>query len=354
MDFNIKFSKKCENFKEKKLLIHAGLHKTGSTYIQSSLSKNYVNLKRNGILYPMVGRSSGFGHHDLIRMIRKDNISTIREKFKDEEFLKYDTVIISSENFEYLDSGEIETLLEIFKEFTPKLFIYYRTWGSLLHSVWQEEIKHGSCMTYDRFCLENISFPFGSRFLNFTTFVNNVLKNIDGKNIFIASYNNVKSKYDILNFFMKIFNLDVVSPNADIKMNVSLDPVTIEIIRVLNEFGFENGYRRNLVIRQIYLQEFKKIENKEQYNYIKTLLKDSIMKAIDFSQTFAFKSFIRKFIFEYSDLICDYIENYEEEVRKPENIPFIVTQSYQKKSEVNLFLRDLWSKLEEVIKTNRY
>lgn len=61
-----------------KLKLHIGLHKTGTTFIQSVLNKNRKMLARNGILYPLSGLH-GSGHAALGRNYLAEKV---RENFR--------------------------------------------------------------------------------------------------------------------------------------------------------------------------------------------------------------------------------------------------------------------------------
>ena len=41
---------------KKRIIIHAGTHKTGTTFLQSFLSLNYKRLLDKGILFPLSGK----------------------------------------------------------------------------------------------------------------------------------------------------------------------------------------------------------------------------------------------------------------------------------------------------------
>ena len=49
------------------MLLHTGLHKTGTTALQSFLSTAAEELSTRGLLYPMAGRPPDFpdGHHNI-------------------------------------------------------------------------------------------------------------------------------------------------------------------------------------------------------------------------------------------------------------------------------------------------
>ncbi|TKF54485.1 hypothetical protein FCV60_09225 [Vibrio sp. F13] len=76
-----------------RLIIHTGLHKTGTTALQLSFSRYFNELRENGILFPKSGyrefeNSKGLatsGHDNLIHAIIKNNEDVV-SKFRDEIF----------------------------------------------------------------------------------------------------------------------------------------------------------------------------------------------------------------------------------------------------------------------------
>ena len=62
---------------KKRIIIHAGTHKTGTTFLQSFLSLNYKRLLDKGILFPLSGKIGKFsGHHNIAWQLNDD------ERFK--------------------------------------------------------------------------------------------------------------------------------------------------------------------------------------------------------------------------------------------------------------------------------
>ena len=62
---------------KKNIIIHAGTHKTGTTFLQSFLSLNFKELLNEGILFPLSGRIGKFGgHHNIAWQLNED------ERFK--------------------------------------------------------------------------------------------------------------------------------------------------------------------------------------------------------------------------------------------------------------------------------
>ncbi len=142
----------------KKLFLHIGPLKTGSTTIQSFLSYNIENLRNYGYLYPQTGRppkKSPFQHsaqHNLSWLIIKSKkanpaFGTWKEAHKEIENSNLDNIIISSEFFEFANTKQIGILKSKLESYEVKILIYVRRQDLRLESLYTQSVKHGVCGT---------------------------------------------------------------------------------------------------------------------------------------------------------------------------------------------------------------
>ena len=135
-----------------RLIVHCGLHKTGTTALQDFLAAQADALRARGVLYPKTGRPAGLnGHHNLSWQLSRDRRYDPRYGTLDTllaEIAGFDgTVVVSSEDF--------ESLLADPRHFSPlttraaaagwqvELVVYLRDPLRYLESVYLEHIKHG-------------------------------------------------------------------------------------------------------------------------------------------------------------------------------------------------------------------
>ena len=137
-----------------RLIVHVGIHKTGTTSIQGALDAGYAQLRDSGILYPRAGRSQKDGtvetlHHPLIKSLIDEHdrtavsrIASLRSEIED---ASPSTVILSSEvlSREYLSSQVLRDLQTIFPEASRTWVIYLRRQDQLAMSRYAEWIKVG-------------------------------------------------------------------------------------------------------------------------------------------------------------------------------------------------------------------
>lgn len=170
----------------KKIIFHCGIHKTGSSYLQSVLRKNADKLASRSIHYP------GFlGPH--MDDIHGGNHSLLAMNYKGKEDLdRYFSSIVrlSSDSDTLLISGE-EFSREIYIErLLPNLMrakgnaqlvfvIYLRRFDHLLESVYAESVKRA--LFGD---VKDASYQ-----LNFTAFLRPMVEAVGAENVIIRPYN---------------------------------------------------------------------------------------------------------------------------------------------------------------------
>lgn len=135
-----------------KLIIHAGTSKTGSTSIQLLCHNNREALANYGVLFPRTGlklspdnrKNRSSGHYEFIQAAQ-NNDSILLNKLNDEisEFDSIDTVLISCENFSFINDIP-EKLKSYFKSFENyKIIIYLRRQDYYLESLYKEFVSGG-------------------------------------------------------------------------------------------------------------------------------------------------------------------------------------------------------------------
>jgi hypothetical protein len=125
----------------KKLYVHIGMHKTGTTSIQYALHQHMSELYRCGFFYPSTGRHpmAHVQHASLAESYRDSKVQTGDFKLKAKvdrvsmvaalkneiETSGKDNVVLSSENFWYLEPDQVDEFARDFSDFDiiPIFFI---------------------------------------------------------------------------------------------------------------------------------------------------------------------------------------------------------------------------------------
>lgn len=146
----------------KRVYVHLGLHKTGTTSIQVALGHARSQLAKHGFLYPTIGcpEWAPFGQHLLPwSLFQRDHYLPIvhnrRARFDDPqrhslwEKLKAEieasgaeNVVISSEEFDVFSAGEIDALGHHLHEYTIVPVIFLRNFSDLVESSYRTSIVY--------------------------------------------------------------------------------------------------------------------------------------------------------------------------------------------------------------------
>jgi len=235
-----------------KLYLHIGPHKTGSTFIQKVFFENRERVLRLGVNYPNFGFSGQFGQHEAPEKVR-----TLEQHQLDEylvQFLSGEINFVSSENFDRLNSGEIQKLKQSLASVDVRIVYYYRNHIDMLPSWWQEAVKHGSRASFHEFVLPHILRPFASNIVN-PCVVLDLYADVFGKdNISIIDYNAALQRDTILAPLLELLGIEL-SGIINASVNASLKPEIVEIIRALNAIAEPNGQLKFHNIRTLFLRK---------------------------------------------------------------------------------------------------
>jgi hypothetical protein len=139
-----------------KVLIHIGIHKTGTSSIQSFLSKNSARiLEEDEVLYVETGRDveaeeMHAGHHHLAwktveRYAERKGVELDRTLWGDvvEEInqKRPDLSILSSEFFWPATEREIKYIADALHDFDTRILVYVRNQKSLAKSIYRQIVK---------------------------------------------------------------------------------------------------------------------------------------------------------------------------------------------------------------------
>jgi hypothetical protein len=143
---------------EKRLIIHPGFHKSGTTALQEAFALNRPLLRENGIFYPPIGSKA---HHRVAWALTQRPWGWNRrggertpEKYWDRmsnriNGAKEETVILSSEFFSEIDSERIRKIRSEIKGRDIQILFTLRPLAKLLPSSYQQYLKYGITIEYE-------------------------------------------------------------------------------------------------------------------------------------------------------------------------------------------------------------
>lgn len=128
------------------IILHAGIHKTGSTSLQKFCAQAADKFLEDGILYPESGRPemAPAGHHTLAWSLRGQrgltNLEGWRELTSEIENSSATHIVLSSEEFEACTVSEITRIRDILGK-TTKVLLYLRDPVDYMVSQYKQNIK---------------------------------------------------------------------------------------------------------------------------------------------------------------------------------------------------------------------
>lgn len=328
---------------KKKLYLHIGTHKTGSTALQVFLTQNRQSLLKNGILYPEVGcpKFSQYGQHQLAWLFfSNENYlpcfegNTIdKHLLEDLDILnkinllssdkKIHSIIISSEEFSILNLDEIQMLSKKLYNFDVEIIIYLRRQDNYL------EAAYGTSVLFSGYNKNFPSFMSNQRMnLNYYEVIKNWETSF-GSCVHVRSYEDMNIKKDIISDFSKIININhndqYISNKSRVNKSISAD--AMEVIRGLRLRGWTEN-RLKLVrekFDKIYSSYNKKdlggFINEKQYIKLKDLYNDNNKKlekeyscSLTYEEEYKTKKAVEDFEISLVNVFSDIMEYNEKEV----------------------------------------
>jgi len=290
------------------LILHVGIHKTGTTSIQHFFHRNFDVLLQNGVLYPKSLRKLGtgvthFAHHDLAwhfgfsgnktRLAKTDSIA----KRLNGEFLRTNArkIFISSEALEYFSSiSSLENFRDEFIDFDVKILIYIRRQDKLLQSVFKQRVKTGMTVGFNKF-YKKANFNFDEKISEWET--------VFGiENIKIKIFDDPEVKSNLIGNLLNdlgIENTKAFKKEEFLSKNESFSNEHTAFIRQLN--AFSNAERRGEVFKffkQLY--DEKKFEFDDKSFFTKKQLMQFYKKNADSNESLRLRYFPeREFLFDW-------------------------------------------------------
>lgn len=229
--------------REKTVYLHVGYHKTGTTSIQNTLSKNASSLENLGFFYYQDADYSQkwFKNHTLALSIRKIKHPLIPLDEKPEivwgrfveaaDRSKAATIIVSSEVFmEGVDKAYIKNCL---RKFQVNIIFYVREQSDWIDSLYTEEVKHG----YKKLVHEYFEDTKNKKF-NYYDEIESWADIFGKERIIVRDYNEVIKSHGLLNDFMALIGLDVNDTKAiEITSDRSNVRFPADLVNILVKFN---------------------------------------------------------------------------------------------------------------------
>lgn len=322
------------------LFLHIGAHKTGTTYIQEALCALEDSLlSAHNVLYLRSGRVA-WGHHGLAAScLHNRDVEDLRQAIAAEISAHEGDVLLSSENFEMLSDEGVATLLSCFPGYQPRVFFMFRSWGSLLYSLWQEAVKHGSARTYSAYCLPHIAFPHESSSLNFSLVLDRWFNAVGRENVALASYDAARATgEDVCALLLRWMGVVDIAPKPTLQ-NQAFEPRIVETLRALNYLAKFDGRPESMAVRAAFFEIAHR--HADAIRELHAIMGEHLMDTVDFNDMAAAKEYFAAFLAEHDALMIDDREARLAHAVEPQTPPKVVDLGYAFEPQASSVLREL-------------
>jgi len=286
----------------KKLFIHVGPHKTGTTYIQEILESNSKRLQKHGYTYPKIFYMAKGQHHIVTHLLQNNNQEDFLQECQEINESEND-IILSSENFIYLNRKQLERLRDLFEKRDIILIFYFRNPLQRFFSYWQEMIKHGETISYFNFFTRNSMFPFATKQLNTLVFLKKLIAVFGKESVRIIDYDHASSEKKVFELFEKVLGTALHLESNKV-VNQSMDIGEVEIIRYLNIQGKERGILQGSNIRESYRKAVLKNKITDKIELVKSI-QEQYKFSLNYGETYIDREIYNIYRKQYSTLVVN-------------------------------------------------
>ncbi|MBZ5486450.1 hypothetical protein HW452_02820 [Halomonas aquamarina] len=230
---------------KKKLIVHFGMQRTGTTTIQAVLNKNKGILRSHGICYPKL-----FGLNDHVKIpwwLKNNKIlpgDLVKEILKNDENI-INTFVLSAEDFCLLKNYNF---LNILKEiFDLHVVVYLKEQSSWLESWYNQHIKWPWDKKFStatpQFFVDNIDDFY---WIDYLSFLNNIQGKIGSERLHVKA---VAPGYvnDTVKDLIEELGLNVEALHSYKHTNESLSAGQLEVLRRVDLFDSSGRERANIL-----------------------------------------------------------------------------------------------------------
>lgn len=230
----------------KKLYLHIGFNKTGSTSLQNDLARNTAALQQQGILYPCnpkAAYSQTRQHVPLaaaipgrqVKWVRSGKQNTLNQAYDallaDTAAVDCETLVLSSEAFGGLDMNAVKIawVKERLADFDVTVVAYIRRQDHYLLSTYQENIKKGGTQRFQFDQFRSV------RQLDFAVRLAPWREVFGFERVIVRPFDpNFWPSGELFYDFLQIIGASPKRVSLSKPLNESLDRRTVEMLRQLN------------------------------------------------------------------------------------------------------------------------
>lgn len=243
------------------IYLHIGTNKTGTSFIQNTLIKNYAVLREYGILYPKAGLvdSAHYGLSDALGFsLNKGNntgdaklSAKIKQKLLQEITASAaNTVIFSSEIF--MLNKELDLIKQFLETFEVKIIVYLRRHDDWWESAYNQAVKTVVSPPWKIGVREYLTYQKkkNPKFGDYRLLINRWAEAFGKENILVRPFETQQNQPTIVDDFFTTMQLEAIPAKLKIppiKINQSLDDYTLSMIDSLQRANINPDLRRKMI-----------------------------------------------------------------------------------------------------------
>jgi hypothetical protein len=225
-----------------RVILHVGLHKTGTSSLQRAFFRAIPLLRQQGIAYVLSDLRGGIAHHELIEAAAQKNASTVDRYLREiqEQSRGVEQVLISSERMSDLDEDALSwwkaQLDRTFQRPTYAVWVFGRRPSTLIPSRWHGYIRRGGRENLPAYTLDCINSLFRSNRLPFEPVFERFADVYGRSTVHVASMEKLIASGEdlVVSAFKRMFDIDSAELRGLRHWNTSLGPGEAEMLRALS------------------------------------------------------------------------------------------------------------------------
>ncbi|MEZ5586119.1 MAG: hypothetical protein R3E46_03505 [Sedimenticolaceae bacterium] len=228
--------------------IHIGLHKTGTTYLQTMLFANRQWLEACDFYLPLTGLASDKSKHDhasagharLMRWLKRPEserfVDIERALMAELEATRCSNVLLTSETFSAPHNRRIiDTIRQKFATgFDIRIIVYLRRQDHWVESFYKEML--GWAGRRETRSLEQFVADEGTELLDYRKRLNPWIKAFGAESVIVKSYEDASAGDGLLVDFLDTLEIMAPAPAGEFArpINYSIDPGWVDLLRAMN------------------------------------------------------------------------------------------------------------------------
>lgn len=238
------------------IFLHCGMHKTGTTYIQTLLGQNREALEAHGILYPKDPTGTRYAHHGLAQTLAGNRV----DKQACIDWLtalaaEPRPILLSSEGFSKLGDAALEQVRDALPGRTVVPIVFVREWSGALASRWQQML-YKQPQSLPDYLVHNLLRALDVDFINYAIVLDRLSTVFGREKIVAVAYDNaLNSSQDIVDLLLgDILGMTLRKADLDlsgVKRNQSMSPEDAALLRLMHMvFGPDGEEQRTNIMHR--------------------------------------------------------------------------------------------------------